>query len=181
MKQVLLLTALVLVGIAPAEAQEIAGEFDQLRVLVKQGDTLTITDAMGGRTQGTLSKLSGSSLILNVAGAPREFLEADVDTIKKRGSDSLSNGALIGMGIGGVLAGLAFVATVEGSSAGWAALGGLVYGSGLGAGIGAGVDALVEGQRVIYAGSNTKRPTVSIVPILRGERKGISLSMRLGK
>ncbi len=83
------------------QAQELAGTFDQLRVLVKPGDTLTITDGGGERLRGKLSDLSDTSLVLEVSGARRLFQEAHVSTIEKRGPDSLTNGALIGLAIGG--------------------------------------------------------------------------------
>lgn len=175
MKHALRLTAVVLLSIAPAEAQELAGTFDQLRVLVKTGDTLTITAATGSRTQGRLSELTGSSIILNVSGAMRHFQSEDVDTVTKRGSDSLKNGALTGMAIGGGLAALAIgISGVSGEDSGWVALASLVYG-GIGAGIGVGVDALIEGDRVIYAKSTST--TFNISPIVRGRSKGVLLRL----
>lgn len=176
MKHALRLTAFVLLSIAPAEAQELAGSFDQLRVLVKAGDTLTITDAKGSRTQGRLSELTGSSMVLNVEGAMRHFQSTDVDTITKRGSDTLKNGALTGMAIGGGLGALAIaISGISSEDAGWAALASVVYG-GLGAGIGVGVDALIEGNRVIYAKSTST--TLNISPIVRGRSKGVMLRLK---
>ncbi len=158
------------------QAQELAGTFDQLRVLVKPGDTLTITDGGGERLRGKLSDLSDTSLVLEVSGARRLFQEAQVSTIEKRGSDSLKNGALIGLAIGGGLFGPALgVMTDE-----WAYVvtGALVYG-GIGAGIGAGVDALIEGPRIIYAATRSKRVTFNIAPIASRSRQGIVLSIDL--
>ncbi len=176
MKHALRLTALVLLSIAPAQAQELAGTFDQLRVLVKPGDTLTITDANGSRTQGRLSELTGSSMVLNVAGALRHFQGTDVDTIAKRGPDSLKNGALTGMAIGAGLTALAIGASgISSQDAGWVALVALLYG-GVGAGIGVGVDALIEGNRVIYARSSST--TFNIAPIVRGRSKGLMLRLK---
>ena len=85
----------------PAEAQELAGTFDQLRVLVKPGDTLTVVDDAGQRVRGKVVSLSNSVLNLTVSGTPRQFLSTDVNTIEKRGADSLKNGALIGLAVGG--------------------------------------------------------------------------------
>src|SRR5918995_5945760 len=101
------IAALVVMVAATAEAQELAGTFEQLRVLVKSGETLTVTDTAGARIRGRLSQLSSSSLMLNVSGTDREFQSAQVDRIEKRGPDSLKNGALTGFIIGGWVGGIA--------------------------------------------------------------------------
>jgi len=176
------IAVLVVMVATTAEAQELAGTFDQLRVLVKSGETLTVTDTAGARIRGKLSQLSSSSLVLNVSGTDREFQSTQVDRIEKRGPDSLKNGALTGFVIGGVLGGVAIAALTEASgsgSAGAAVLGGLIYG-GVGAGIGVGVDALIEGQHVIYAGSGSPR-TVTIAPVFSGGRKGVLMTLRLSR
>jgi hypothetical protein len=170
--------ALLLVVAATAEAQQVAGTFDQLRVLVKRGDTLTVTDGAGQRLRGKLTDLSESSLVLEVSGTRRVLQGADVDIIEKRGSDSLKNGALIGLSIGAGLFGAAMGAAT--GDWGYAALGAVLYG-GIGAGIGVGVDALIEGQRVIYAGSRSTRTSFNIAPILSRSRKGVLVTIGLGK
>ena len=144
--------------VTSAEAQELAGTFEQLRVLVKAGETLTVTDNSGQPVRGKLARLSAGSLVLDVSGTHREFQSTDVNTIEKRGSDSLKNGALIGMAVGGGLAAAAMAATLGNSdaNAGVFVVGALLYG-GIGAGIGVGIDALVEGRRVIYASSGSAR------------------------
>jgi hypothetical protein len=177
------IAALVVMVAATAEAQELAGTFDQLRVLVKSGETLTVTDNAGARIRGKLSQLSSSSLVLNVSGVDREFQSTHVDRIEKRGPDSLKNGALTGFVIGGVLGGVAVGALTEAIGSGSAAaavLGGLIYG-GVGAGIGVGVDALIEGQRVIYASSGSGRTAFTIAPVLSGRRKGVLMTLRLSR
>ena len=173
---------LLLSGVS-ARAQEIAGSFDQLRVLVKSGDTLTITDTSGERVQGKLTQLSGSGLVLDVSGAPRQFQDSDVNTVEKRGPDSLKNGALTGFAIGGGLGGLALgalAAADDGPTLAVAVVGALLYG-GIGAGIGVGVDALIEGRRVIYARSNSPRARLTIAPLLSERRKGVVVSLRLAR
>jgi hypothetical protein len=166
--------------VTAAEAQELAGTFEQLRVLVKTGDTLTVTDNSGEPVRGKLAKLSAGSLVLDVSGTSREFHSIDVNTIEKRGSDSLKNGALIGMAVGGGLAAIAMGATLGNSdaNAGVFVVGALLYG-GIGAGIGVGIDALVEGRRVIYASSGSARNRITVAPIFDGRRKGAVVSLRL--
>jgi hypothetical protein len=53
--------ALVLVASA-AQAQEIAGNFDQLRVLVKPGDTVQIKDNTGQEIRGQVLDLSPAAI-----------------------------------------------------------------------------------------------------------------------
>ena len=171
--------ALILVG-ATAEAQELAGTFDQLRVLVKPGDTLTIVDDAGQRVRGKVTSLSNSVLDLTVSGTARQFRSTDVTTIEKRGSDSLKNGALIGLAVGGGIGGAAiaaFAATDDGSVGPFLVLGFLMYG-GIGAGIGTGFDALIEGNRVIYARSGSAGARLTIAPIVSRDRKGARVSLR---
>ena len=162
---------------AVADAQELAGTFDQLRVLVKPGDTLTITDSSGQRVRGKLADLSASSLVLEAAGTRRLFQDAEVGTIEKRGSDSLKNGALIGLSVGAGFGPLIGATTGEW---GLAAVGALIYG-GIGAGIGVGFDAMVEGPRTIYAASRLKQSTLRIAPILNRSQKGVLVSFRVGE
>ena len=168
---------LVLVG-ASADAQQIAGSFDQLRVLVKLGDRLTVTDEAGARVQGKLIRLSASSLVLDVPNAPREFLEWEVDRIEQRGPDSLKNGALIGLGIGAGFGAAALAAS--GADTRFVAMAALLY-SGIGAGIGSGLDALIEGRRLIYAGSPASRTTVNLLSVPSGPRKSIMVLVRVAR
>ena len=117
------IVALLLLIAASAQAQQLSGTFDQLPVLVKPGDTRTITDGTGQRLRGTVA--------------------------------------------------IASVATSE--EAGIVAVAALLY-AGIGAGIGAEIDALIEGRRVVYAGSTSRRTTLNVSPILGRERKGVIVS-----
>jgi hypothetical protein len=172
--------ACVFFAATSAQAQELAGTFEQLRVLVKAGDTLTVTDTAGRPVRGKLTNLSASSLSLNISGTNREFQKADVNTIARRGSDSLKNGALIGLAVGGGLAAAAVATTSADGyvNTGYFAVALLSY-AGIGAGIGAGIDALIEGPRVIYASPVSPTTRLSIAPFVRGPRKGVLVSLRL--
>ena len=178
MRQVAGIAAALILVASAAEAQELAGTFDQLRVLVKPGDTLTVIDVAGQRVRGKVVSLSNSALNLTISGTPRQFLTTDVNTIEKRGPDSLKNGALIGLAIGGgigTVGMLALVSTDDNPGA-IAIVGALMYG-GIGAGIGAGFDALIEGDRVIYARSGSGA-RLTIAPIVSRDRKGARVSLR---
>ena len=180
MRHFICAVAAVALSVASAEAQDVAGTFDQLRVLVKPGDTVSITDSAGLRVRGRLTDISPTSLGVDVSGKRREFLQLDIDRIARKGDDSLANGALIGLAIGAGL-GAAVLGTVDdGPGAGWVAFASVLYG-GIGAGIGVGVDALVRGERVIFAAPRRSASAVDISPILGHRRKGLAVSLRLGR
>jgi len=80
-----LLVVAMLAGVAGlAGAQELAGTFDQLRVLIAPGSKITIIDASGQTVKGKVVTLSATALRLSVAGATRELAERDVDQIRER-------------------------------------------------------------------------------------------------
>src|SRR5688572_28043798 len=177
---VIQIAALIILVASTAEAQELAGTFDQLRVLVKPGDTLTVVDDSGQRVEGKVSSLSASALSLMVSGTPRQFLSTEVNTIEKRGPDSVKNGALIGLAIGagiGTAGMVALVATAEDDVVGFMAVGVLMY-AGIGAGIGTRIDSLIEGRRAIYAISGSARSALIVAPLLGKTRKGLRVSLR---
>lgn len=167
--------AFILLVAGPVQAQELASTFDQLRVLLKHDDLLTITDRSDRRLRGRLSQLSSTRLVLDLSGSQREFTANDIDTIEMRKADPLGNGALIGMAIGAGLASAAVVSQTSGGRIGWTPLVALAYG-GIGSGIGACVDALVERDRVIYARSSS---SISITSVFGKRRPGVFVSVRL--
>jgi hypothetical protein len=91
---------ILLAGVA--EAQGVASSFEQLRALVKPGDTVIVTDKGGRDIQGQIAALSSSSLELLVAGTRTNFTQADLDTISRR--DSRWSGTLWGLVAGATLA-----------------------------------------------------------------------------
>jgi hypothetical protein len=147
---VVLLLVLTVTG---SSAQELAGSFDQLRVLVRTGDRVTVTDAGGRELQGTIAELSRSALALTVDGSRHVFAEPDITAIRQRRPDSLANGAkwgfIVGAGLG-LLAGLTLASEYDGNGSALIPVLALAYG-GIGAGTGAGIDALHSGQQVIFA------------------------------
>lgn len=131
-------------------AQGIARTVDELRLLVKPGDTVRVTDATGREVSGTILTLAPQSIELRVDGQPQLWTEADIASVSHRRPDSLANGAWWGLGIGAGLMSLGVAAVgVEDGDAGWAALAIGVYGA-VGAGIGVGIDALITRSQVIY-------------------------------
>ena len=163
------------------EAQELAGSFEQLRVLVKTGDKVRVTDSRGQEVRGSIADLSSSSLALQVAGSRRTFLEADIASVHQRRNDSLANGAKWGFAVGaglGVLGGIAIVSEYGDGGAALIPILGLVYGA-IGAGAGAGVDAMHRGEQVIYA-PRAAPSKVALRPIARAGRKGVLASIAFG-
>jgi hypothetical protein len=157
-----------------AEAQELATSFNQLRVLVKPGDTITVTDTVGREVRGSIAELSDTSLVLLVGGNRRDMPADEVSVIRQRRPDSLANGAKWGLGIGvglGLLGVAAVASEDDVSDVGFAVLGVLLYGA-MGAGIGVGIDAMISSDQVIFA---ARRSTA----IAReAARPGLSLSFR---
>jgi hypothetical protein len=164
-----------------AGAQDVAGSFDQLRVLIKAGDTVTVTDASGAEVKGKIAEISSASLVLLAGGNRRELHENDVTTIRQRRDDRLANGAAWGFGIGGglgLLLSLAIADEVESGGA-WPLLVAGLYG-GIGTGIGVGVDALIKGQQVIYAKRASAASTkFTVSPIVGAGRRGVQISLGL--
>ena len=157
------------------QTQELAGSFDQLRVLVRQGERIRVTDTRGTEVSGTVVDLGPSTLSLLVSGARRDFSEAEITTIRARRSDSVANGAAWGLGVGagvGLYIGLALASGEENPGA-LVPIVTAVYG-GIGAGIGVGVDALIMGQRVIYAKRSAR---LKVVPQLKAQRQGLFLAV----
>ncbi len=163
------------------QAQELAGSFDQLRVLVKTGDKVRVTDSRGQDVRGSIADVSSSSLALTVGGTRRTLLEADIAAIHQRRNDSLANGARWGFVVGaglGVLGGITIASEYDEGGAVFIPILGLVYGA-MGAGAGAGIDAMHSSERAIYArrGAASK---MSLRPILTADRKGVLASLAFG-
>jgi len=105
--------SLPLVFVAPrqANAQVVATSFEELRSLVKSGDTIYVTEANGKKIRARLGELTQSSLELLVrktAPDGREtfvpqsrLAESDIRQIQIERGDSVLNGTLIGLAVVG--------------------------------------------------------------------------------
>jgi len=177
-------TVLLLLTATPrvVTGQEIAGSFEQLRVLVKAGDQVRVTDATGRETTGKIADLSPTALALLVDGQRREILAHDVGTIHQRRSDSLATGARVGFAIGaglGLVGGLLIASEYDEIGPGQIIGISFMYGA-LGAGMGVGMDALIETEQVIYANAARTTPApaaVKIRPVLTRARRGVVVSI----
>ena len=172
---------LVCAGATRVDAQSVASSFDQLSVLVKPGDKITIVDMTGREAEGRIGTLSRDQLTLVTKAGTRQLGERDVAKIRQRRSDSLQNGAIIGAAAGagyGVAVLTLLAATDDGG--GPIPIGvvtGMVVLTGMGAAAGAGIDALITRRQVIYekpgGGSH-----VSISPLFLHGRRGVAVSVK---
>jgi hypothetical protein len=176
MKHITLGLTLAFLTFAPSQlsAQQQANSFEQLQLLVKPGDTVTVTDVNGALSRGIIAELSRTTIRLGVGGVARDLTEADVLQIRQRRSDSLKNGAVIGAIAGGAfgLLGMIIVCAEEEDCGAWVVP---VFGlyTAMGTGIGVGVDALIVREQIIY-----QRPSrAGFRPIFSGGRKGIAFSV----
>ena len=149
--------------------------FEELPKKVKPGQKVYVTDPLARETEGTLVRLSDTSLTLLVRGAEREFARGDVEQVARRG-DSLRNGMIIGSAVAGGLGLLSVLTddcTEDFSAAACAGVVGL--NAAFGAGVGALIDFGVKGKTVVY---RTQGAVVSAAPLLLRTGGGVRLAVR---
>ena len=148
-RRAVLAAVMVLVAVGSARAQEPAGSIDQLRVLVKRGDTITVTDTAGHVVKGSIVELSSQAIRLRTGIHEQDVLESEIRTIRQRKDDSLKDGARTGFLVGAIIGfvGGAFASQEIGFAAYPIFMG--IYGS-IGAGMGVGLDAMVTHNQTIY-------------------------------
>ena len=164
-----------------AAAQEPVRDFDQLNTRLKPGDTVWVTDTQGREVKGKVQALAPDAITLKGDG-PRTFAAGDVRLISERRNDSLANGALIGLGVGGGLGLVGCLASAESSDAGWCAVAAAAYG-GIGAAIGVGIDALIPGKKLVAyrapgtpGSTGSARARLSIAPVVTRRAKGVAVA-----
>ena len=165
------LAVVAVLGPGPASAQTITTSFEELRKVVRDGQTVVVTTANGERRKGKIAGLSLSppELVL-LAPTARTFSESTVAEIKA--TDGLLNGALIGAGVGLSLALWDYL--IDPSEPGNAIIFGVAIGSGTA--IGAGIDALIGG-RVLYRSRQTGRH-LTFSPLVTRTRQGLVATIR---
>ena len=168
----------LLLAFALAAAQEPVREFSQLDTRLKPGDKVWVTDAQGREVKGRIAAIGADALTLD-AGGSKTFSAGDVRLVMERRHDSLANGALIGLGVGGLGTGLACLATMEGSDRDWCLPVAVVYG-GIGAAIGLGIDAMIPGKKlVVYrapGSTGSSQARLSVAPVVSPRAKGVAVS-----
>ncbi|MGV3517438.1 hypothetical protein [Luteitalea sp.] len=164
-----------------ATAQDTAATFDRLRPLVTPGDTIIVTDTQGHETRGRLTRLSPSSLAIDVDGTTREWSVHGVREVRRRQGDSLINGTLIGLGVGagvGVGLGIGVAATelYAGDTSGDDGAVAIVLGAALGAGIGLGIDAGRRDEVVLFSAPGRPQARVRLGPLVTTRAQGIRVA-----
>jgi hypothetical protein len=175
--------AAFLVIAAAASAQEPAASFDELARRIQVGQRIWVTDTTGHEAGGRLERLSSDALVLKAADLER-FAASDVRQVRARERDSLKNGTLIGLAIGGGMATAWCVGAIADDSGDIDArvecTEGFAVFPGLGALIGLAVDAMIPGRgRVVYgaaAPQGAPRASVMVVPLVSARVKGLALS-----
>ena len=167
-------------------AQEAASSFAELVSVVKPGETIRITEASGRTTRGRLGKLSTSSLELLVPNsgrdvvAPQVLSEGNVRSIEVERRDSLLNGTLIGLavgGLGGLLGGAANCGNYSCQAGPVAAAFGALFG-GIGAGVGALTDLAKSQRTTIYESVRQRSSAARVSPFVSNKAAGVRLSVR---
>lgn len=162
-----------------ADAQDVAHNFDELRLKVAAGDTVYVTESTGKERQARIVEISGSSLAVSIDGTHRNLTEPGVTRIRRRLSDSLWNGAAIGaaasVGVG-LAVGASFDALDDCDAACWA-INGLYYG-GMGALVGTGIDAMFKGRKTIYMADRQSSTTISLRPLLSSGSRSVIVAVR---
>lgn len=168
-----MLAALMILIPAAAVAQTSATSFEELRLLVKAGQAVIVTDSNGHRISGRIGRVSASSLELSGREA-RTFDEAGIREIRAR--DSLANGAIAGTAVG-IGAGVAIVAALCSDGPGCGPATKVMLGAaGIGAAAGIALDAAL-GHEVLYR-SRLRGRSLTMAPIASRDQRGILLSVR---
>jgi hypothetical protein len=154
-----------------------AVSFNELQGRIQPGATIWVTEATGREVSGKLSALSETSLTLVLHGNTRSYVQSDVSLIRKRQSDSLWNGLLIGMAAGSAPS-IYWLFADPNECGGSLCLDDLVVGMIPAVAIGVAVDAAIRRKVIIYRGSTTLTKTsISIAPITTQRRQGVELTL----
>ena len=161
---------------SPKAVAQHAASFEQLELLIKPGDTVSVIEYSGQKSKGKIADVAPRWIRLVVDGVARDIAKTSVFEIQQRRSDHLGNGAkngaLIGAGLGianGLLPG-----APGGPGSGVKAA---VMFTGFGAGIGLGIDALIVRTQVIYRIDLPTLKRLSIKPFIHRGNKGVKLSV----
>jgi hypothetical protein len=91
----------LLLAASPANGQQIATTFEELRRIVRIGEAVSVTDSTGATYKGRLAGLSASSLQVRQGSGPWTALpERDVNNVAVVRADPLWNGMMIGFAVG---------------------------------------------------------------------------------
>lgn len=182
-RAVLLVVAGFLATAAAASAQEPAATFDALAGRIQIGQRIWVTDTTGREVRGTLERLWSDGLVLKASGL-ETFAAPDIRRVRARARDSLKNGTLIGLGIGGGMGTAWCIGAIADDSGDVDArvecAEGFIVFPGLGALIGLAVDAVIPGKvRAVYQAPLSQEASparLMVVPLFSSRVKGLAAS-----
>jgi hypothetical protein len=182
-RAVLFVVAGFLVTAAAASAQEPAASFGALAGRIQVGQRIWVTDTTGREVRGRLERLSSDGLVLKASGL-ETFAAPDIRRVRARARDSLKNGTLIGLGIGGGMGTAWCIGAIADDSGDIDArvecAEGFTVFPGLGALIGLAVDAVIPGKvREVYRAplsQEASRASLMVVPLFSSRVKGLAVS-----
>jgi hypothetical protein len=166
-----------------AAAQEPVSSFDGLAGRIQVGQRIWVTDTTGREVRGRLERLSSDGLVLRADGL-ETFAAPDVRRVRARERDSLKNGTLIGLAIGGGMGTAWCIGAIADDSGDIDArvecAEGFTVFPGLGALIGLVVDAVVPGNvRVVYQASpprDAAGASLMVTPMRSSRMRGLAVS-----
>lgn len=167
-------------GAQPLEPDP-ATTFADLALRLPVRSFVIVTDQQGRRTQGELTGIGGDTLSMKTAGRAVTFSRPDVQHVQRRVSDSMLNGAFIGLAIGA--AGPLIVCTSIGDSSETAgcAVGSLGFGGLTGFTIGAIVDRSHTRKVTLFRSVDGRPSVMTISPVLGRRTIGVQTTMQLGR
>jgi hypothetical protein len=172
----LLLAGVLLLACSLEGRTQQARSFEQLQMIVKPNEVVTITEARGGVTRGKIARITDSSIAVLTRGQLKTFSEQDVLEIRQRRADPLNNGAkygaIAGLGFGTLYA--AGAVTLLDCNLGCGVLIGGLY-TAVGAGIGVGIDAMIVRESTVFVKTKSPLHGFSIRPLLSPGQKAVSL------
>ena len=171
---------LLCAGGTRVDAQSVASSFEQLAVLVKPGDKITVVDTAGREASGRIGSLSRDILTLTTPAGRRALGEVDIAEIRQRRDDSLKNGAIIGA-VAGTAYYVSMAALLRDSDGGDVIIGTAIAGgvlfAGMGAAAGLGIDALITHKQVIYRKSS-RDTRVRVLPLIGRGSRGAAVTFK---
>jgi hypothetical protein len=142
-----------------------------------------VTDTTGREVHGRLERLSSDSLVLKGDGIG-PFAASDVRLIRARDRDSVRNGTLAGLAVGGGLGTAWCVGAIADDSGDIDArvecAEGFTIFPALGALVGLAVDAVIPGRmRVVYQASPPQEASrfLVVLPLMSSRMKGLVVSL----
>jgi len=160
---------------ATSRAERSARSFEQLEMLLEEGDRVTIVDTDGGVAKVKIVQVTPSSLRVSVDGVTKSIAERDVVSISHRRADSLGNGARRGAILGAALAVIPMVTLCARNLCG-PAIGFGVFYTAMWTGVGVGFDALSVKDHIVY-GRPSISSSVRVSPVLSPSQKGVRFSL----